>query len=242
MLRTQFSPLRYLTVSAIILFTALPTFADTENQQIKLNYSVIWNGSNLGQIETNITQEEDRFEIASVTKAEGMASIWLGGNLLQKCSFQTRDSMIFSNEFHSTKKGKAGYSNTINYDWKSQKITFNDDPAFDMPKGYIVDNCNFHFAAAYTAINKLKENSIYVMDGKKKRIRGYVFKSISEEQLTTPIGDFDTTKIVLERELDPNKTFTFWISPDKPYFPLKMMDQRKSGQRIMLIQNLNPSS
>ena len=207
----------------------------------KLNYAVIWNGSNLGRIETTINHELNNFEVASITKAEGMASIWLGGDLIQKCRFETRDNMIFSRDFSSQKKGSNSYTNIVNYDWQNQKITFNDEPAFDMPRGYIVDNCNFHFAAAYTDIDKLKDNAIYVMDGKKRRIRGFILISVDNERIETPIGEFDTTKIVWQRELDDSKTFTFWIDPKQPYFPLKMMDSRKSGKRVMLIQSLEQS-
>ena len=214
---------------------------NTAKSAYKLNYAVIWNGSNLGQIETKINSEKNTVGITSITKAEGMASIWLGGDLIQTCEFETRDNMIFSQVFSSQKKGNNKYLNLVEYDWQSQKISFNDEPAFDMPRGYIVDNCNFHFAAAYTEIDKLKDNPIYVMDGKKKRIRGYVLESVNEERIKTPVGEYDTTKIVLRRELDENKTFTFWVSADQPFFPLKMMDSRKSGRRVMLIQSIETS-
>lgn len=235
--------LSLVTVISVVWFQT--AFAQTiniaEKTTHKLNYAVIWNGSNLGYIETTINHQDNIVDIKSVTKAEGMASIWLGGDLIQTCQFETRDNMIFSNTFGSQKEGKNKYTNLVEYDWDTRKISFNDEPAFDMPKGYIVDNCNFHFAAAYTEIDRLKNNSIYVMDGKKKRIRGYVFESATQEVLKTPLGEFDTTKIVLRRELDENKTFTFWVEVDKPFFPLKMMDSRKSGRRVMLIQNIETS-
>lgn len=231
------APIALASYTTVLATTAPSTPA--ADSQVKLSYSVVWNGSNLGQVETTIKQQDATFEVASITKAEGMASIWLGGDLIQSCQFETRDNMIYSSQFVSKKEGKNSYANIIKYDWPNQKITFNEEPAFDMPSGYILDNCNFHFAAAYTAQEKLRNNTIYVLDGKKKRIRGYIFKSSSEEKLITPVGDFATTKIVLQRELDPAKTFTFWISNEKPYFPLKMMDQRKSGKRILLIQRMD---
>lgn len=226
---------------ASLLFSNLVLAQTNEDKAYKLNYAVIWNGSNLGQIETKINSEKTTINITSITKAEGMASIWLGGDLTQTCQFKAYDNMIFSQIFSSQKQGSNQYKNLVEYDWEEQKISFNDEPAFDMPKGYIVDNCNFHFAAAYTEIDKLKDNPIYVMDGKKKRIRGYVFKSVVSERIKTPVGEYDTTKIVLQRELDENKTFTFWVSPEQPFFPLKMMDSRKSGQRVMLIKSIETS-
>ena len=238
---------RLLTVYIAIFFltwlsNSMAETNDLEQKNFKLNYAVIWNGSNLGRIETSINSANNNVDITSITKAEGMASIWLGGALVQSCAFETRDNMVFSSTFSVEKKGRNKYKNLVKYDWETQKISFNDEPAFDMPKGYIVDNCNFHFAAAYSGIDRLKNNPIYVMDGRKKRIRGYVFESISEERIETPIGNFDTTKIVLKRELDENKKFTFWVSPEKPFFPLKMMDSRKSGKRIMLIQSVENES
>lgn len=202
----------------------------------------MYNGSAVGHIETQIQRKNNSYNIYSTTKAEGIASILMGGNLVQKCHFDAQKNMISSKTFTSEKQGKNSYTNTIDYDWKKLKINFNKgQQALDMPNGYIVDNCNFQFAAAFSKQNLLKKDSIYVIDGKKKRIRGYRFLSSNKERINTPLGEFDTTKIVLHRELDKKKQLTFWLADDRPYYPIKFMDSRKGSDRVMLLQKVKTS-
>ena len=82
---------------------------------------------------------------------------------------------------------------------------------------------------------------MYVLDGKKSRLKAYIFKSLTQEKIKTPIGEFEANKIVFERELNPEKSVTFWTAKEHPYFPLKMLEKRKSKKRIMTIKSVSPN-
>jgi len=208
---------------------------------IKLQYVVNIYGADLGQISTQIIRQDDRFSIESVTKAEGAASLLMGGDLVQKCQFDVQSEKIISLSSSANKSGRDAFNNTIELDHNNNKINFQtnaEQQLIDLPAGYVVDSCNFQFAAAYTDLKFLKEVTTYVLDGKRNRVKGYVFKSQTQEELSTKIGIFETTKIVLERELNPEKQFIFWVSKEHPYFPLKMVDKRKNGSRMMSIKSV----
>jgi hypothetical protein len=213
-----------------------------ETGSLELRYIVNIFNTNLGEIHTTISKNKERFQLDSVTKAEGAASFVMGGDLKQSCLFYAKEGKVLTERSNVEKFGRKSFKSGVTLDWQSRKINFEDGTTLDIPDGYIIDSCNFQFAAAYTDIDLLKNNTIYVLDGKKSRIKGYVFKSESNEKLKTSFGEFETTKIVLERELNPEKSFIFWIAKEHPFFPLKMMDKRKKGSRIMTLKSFKESA
>jgi hypothetical protein len=225
---------------ALIASFFVGTSVSHAQAQINLQYVINIFGSDLGRLYTQIDRQEDTFKIKSITKAEGAASLLMGGDLLQECQFDIQAGKIVSRLSSADKQGRDAFKNAIELDYAGNKIAFlseSEKQYIDIPDGYVVDSCNFQFAAAYTNIDILKATTTYVLDGRKSRIKGYVFKSQSQERLKTAIGTFDTTKIVLERELNPEKQFIFWVSKEHPYFPLKMLDKRKTGSRTMSIRS-----
>jgi len=229
-----------LFITINLLVTSPSALANDES--IDIRYIVNIFGSNLGEVHTTIKNKGNKFSIDSTTKAEGAASFIMGGDLIQKCSFEAKDKRINIQSSFTEKLGKKSFTSRTRLDRKSNKILFDngsDTQSIDTPLGYIVDSCNFQFAAAFTDTDILKSLTTYVIDGKKNRIKGYVFKSEETEDLKTVIGDFKTTKITLERELNPEKKFIFWVAKEHPYFPLKMINKRKSRSEIMTIKSIN---
>ena len=115
---------------------------------VELSYKVNILGNNLGEIHTTITKDKHNFEVNSVTRAEGVASLILGGDVTQGCSFTTEDKYIISSTSNIEKQGLKAFKNDIEIDWNSRFINYNSESALTIPSGYLIDFCNFHFAAA----------------------------------------------------------------------------------------------
>ena len=213
-----------------------------DNGAVELSYKVNILGSNLGEIHTTITKNKRNFEVNSITKAEGVASLILGGDVTQGCSFTVADQHIISSTSNIEKLGRKAFKNVIEIDWESRFINYNSESTLSIPSGYLIDFCNFHFAAAYTDIEFLKNNKMFVLDGKKSRLKTYIFKSITKEKIKTPVGEFEANKITFERELNPDKSITFWTTEEHPYFPLKMVETRKSKKRILTLKSISTKS
>ena len=209
---------------------------------VELSYKVNILGTNLGEIQTTISKNNRNFEVNSIAKAEGVASLLLGGDVTQGCAFTTVDQHIISSTSNIEKLGRKAFKNVIEIDWDSRFINYNSESVLSIPSGYLIDFCNFHFAAAYTDIEFLKNNKMFVLDGKKSRIKTYIFKSITKEKIKTPVGEFEANKITFERELNPDKSITFWTTEEHPYFPLKMVETRKSRKRILTLKSISTKS
>lgn len=206
---------------------------------IKMNSSKFGNAT-LGKVETNLSTTENGYLIESVTKAQGMAAIIIGSNLQEACEFDIIDGQAVSKRYSGGRIGKTDYS--VAYDWEQRKVKFDSGDSLDMPKGYLVDNCMFWFAAALLKGEGFSEQSTYVVDGKSKRIRGFVLRTKSDETIETLVGSKEVVKVVLERELRPGRTLTFWLSPDDQYLPLRIEESRKSRTITFEVERLERES
>ena len=191
----------------------------------------------LGKITNSIKKTENGFTVQSVTKVQGMAAILIGSNEQQSCDFIMQDGYAIPQRYVGGTIKKDQYE--VDFDWQERKITFEDGESLDMPKGYIVDNCSMAFALALQKGKGLEEKSVYIVDGKKNRVRGYTLLSSEDVIIETPLGNKDTTKIVLQRELRPDRTLTFWLSKEEQYIPVKMQDKRKSRTTTITVSSIN---
>ena len=228
----------------VLIYPSQSIAIDSEFTSVKINYLVDmvskkWGNATLGNLETHIqTNGEDKYSVHSKTKTQGLASILMGSNIEETCAFETNNNQVVSQQYNSGQSNNGNFDFAVQFDWEERKINFA-DTTLDMPQGYVVDNCNFPFAAAFSKGHELKGKTIYVVDGKSKRIRGYTFRSLSDEVLDIKLGKLDTLKIVLERELRPDRTFTFWLAKEKQFMPIKMEEKRESRTTTMLAQNIS---
>ena len=189
----------------------------------------------LGRVETQLSENDGRFSVASHTKAEGLAAILLG-NLTETCDFNIVDGRAQSQTYSGGRPSKTEYF--VDFNWEERKIKFNGEETLDMPQGYLINNCNMPFALALLKDNEITE-TVYIVDGKKTRIRGYRLKSKSREMLNTKIGSLDTVKIVFERDLKSEKTLTLWLSKKHYFLPVKMQERRVDRITTMFVSEFS---
>ncbi|MEM7359002.1 MAG: DUF3108 domain-containing protein [Pseudomonadota bacterium] len=196
-----------------------------------------YGNATLGKFQTEINRTSDGYTVLSALKGQGLAAILMGSNYQESCNFSVDEGRAFSNIYSGGRQDLEDYE--VIFDWDERKINFSDGESLDMPQGYVVDNCNMPFAAAILKGEGLAEQPLYIVDGKKKRIRGYTLKSRDMETISTKIGEIGTVKIVLERELHPERTITLWLSPDNAYMPLKMEERRRKRTTTMMVDQIN---
>lgn len=191
----------------------------------------------LGKVQSELSNTESGYSIKSVTKAQGMALLLMQSNIQESCEFEVVDGRAIARNYSGGTIDQTEYS--VGYDWDQRKISLNDQESLDMPQGYVVDNCIMWFAAALLKGQLPEGEGVYIVDGKSKRIRGYKLRSSEEVTITTPLGDRDTIKMVLERELKPNRTLTFWLSKIDQYLPVRIEESRKSRTTTFEISELS---
>lgn len=224
---------------AAIFVSSLASSADTPlPSSVTLRYSLSVGGAHLGRLVANFQVTDEGFQGRSETRAEGMASILLGGDLSETCGFEADGNRVISRSYVSSKKGRGAYEYATEFDWEARKIHFDNDVTLDMPEGYVVDNCNLWFAAALSRGPMLSEQPLYVVDATSQRIRGYQVASVTEEMLDTVLGEINTVKVEMIRELRPDRSLTFWLASQSNYFPVQMVEKRSSRTTTMKLESM----
>ena len=205
--------------------------------KLSLNSSTYGNAT-LGKFANVFTKTDTGYNVNAVTKAQGIAAIMIGSNEQQTCDFtydpETYKATPINYAGGTLKKEKY----RVNYDWEKRTLQFADGESLDMPDGYILDICSMPFAIALAQGKGLDQQTMYVVDGKKKRIRSYKLLSSSNEAIETTLGSKETLKIVLQREFRPERTVTLWLSIDDQYAPIKVEEKRKSRTITMNVSSM----
>ena len=191
----------------------------------------------LGKMETSLSKVDNGYSVTATTKAQGLAAILLGSSLQLSCQFDVEKGRAVTNKLQVGRANQTPY--VADYDWAARKINFVDGESLDMPQGYILDDCSLPFVAALLKDTELSGEILYVLDAKKRRLRGYKHRSTQDEVISTPLGELNTLRITLEREFKPERTFTLWLSPDNDYLPLKMEERRKSRTTILMVDDIH---
>ena len=208
---------------------------------VELEYTVKLEGViadvTAGKIQTKLERNANGYSVSTLTKAQGLAATFLGTNIQENCDFKIEQARAVPTSYAGGTIKSENYK--VSYDWQNRKINFSDDESLDMPQGYVIDNCAMPFALTILKGIAPGNEAIYVVDGKKRRIRGYKVQATEQETIKTAIGELQTTKMVLEREFRPERTFTFWLSNENEYLPVKMQEKRKSRTTTMMVRSLN---
>lgn len=205
--------------------------------KVRLNSSKLGN-TTLGKVETNVSKTDTGFLVQSIAKSQGMGAILLG-RMQEKCQFSISDKRAISHDCIAT-VGNQDYP--VSYSWPDRKLSFSADDFLDMPQGYVMNITVMPFAIAALKGQNLDKEIMYVVDAKNKRIRGYRHRLTEAETIQTTIGDIDAVKVVLERELKPERTITMWLSPEHDYLPIRMEEHRKSRVTTLSLISIDVES
>ncbi len=213
-----------------------PVELDPVSIEYKIRISKFGNAT-LGKVQSELSTTDSGYTIKTVTKAQGMALLLMQSNMQESCEFEVVDGRAVARKYSGGTVSETNYS--VNYDWGERKIFVNDSQTFDMPQGYVADNCIMWFATALMRGQLAADERLYIFDGKSERLRGYKMRSLSDETIETSLGGRETVKLVLERELRPDRTLTFWLSKSDQYLPVRIEESRKSRTTTFEISELN---
>ena len=230
----------------IIALSIMPSksFSQSDDIDVQITYklslrSTTYGNATLGKFTNTFKKTDAGYSVNAVTKAQGIAAIMIGSNEQQSCDFTFDQSALKATPVNYAGGTLKKEKYRVNFNWEDQIFQFGTDETLDMPDGYIIDNCSMPFALALAQGKGLADKTMYIIDGKKKRIRGYNLVSSDNEKIETPLGDMETVKVVLQRELRPDRQLTLWLSVNDQFMPVKVEEKRKSRTTTMLISEMS---
>ncbi len=224
---------------AFLFAVAMTSLArgDALPNELTLQYRVSLGSAELGSLLTRLRRNGDIYHADSRTRAEGVASILLGGDMRESCVFTVKADAIMALNYEVVREGHRAFRHGAEFDWSAGEIRFSNGDRLPVPDGYTVDNCSIPFAFMLGNPWSFADRSMHVVGG--ERIRRFTNISVTEERLATPIGEVDSIRIEQQRQGKPGRTFTVWVAPSRNNLPVKMVEKRRSRVTTMLLTSVS---
>ncbi len=221
----------------LLLAIAVPLRGDLLPNELTLHYKVSLGSAELGSLSTKLRRQGETYEVDSRTRAEGVASILLGGDIRENCTFSVRSERIRTLKYQVTREGRKGFRHDVDFDWEAGTLRFSNGEIRRLPDGYTLDNCSVPFAFMVGTPNTFANGMMNIVGG--QRIRQFTNASVTEERLSTPIGVLDSIRIEQRRYDKPERTFTVWVAPSRGNLPVKIVERRPSRVTTMLLTSVS---
>lgn len=195
---------------------------------IKLTYNVRLYETNLGNLVTTLNSSGNTYLAQAETRAEGLASILLGGLLREECEFSVSENReIKPWRYKIEKEGRDPYAHSADFLWSEMKVRYDSGKSLNIPPaGYVIDNCTVPFAfAAADKISLQEYPYIHILGG--RRIRHFEDIKVSRETIEVPAGEFDTVRIDQQRVGSSDKTLSIWVAPSRHNIAVRIVERRK---------------
>lgn len=221
-----------IVVSLVLVGTALLAgaragAAQTLPESVQLTYNVKLYDTELGNLVTRLSRDGSTYKVESETRAEGLASILLGGTLREQCEFVLSDSLELKPRLYSIEKeGSDPYMHSAEYFWEDNEVRYDSGRSVHIPlEGYVIDNCAVPFAFAAAEDIALQEYPyLHILGG--KRMRHYEDIKVSRETVKVPSGTYETIRIDQQRVDSDDKTLTVWVAPAEQNLAVKIEERR----------------
>jgi hypothetical protein len=198
-----------------------------EGKVIQVEYKVRARGFNVGRLKTKIERNGDHFKVETHTVASRLVSLLVKGKLQDECEFRLlNDASLKSISYATQRTGKKGYKKSLEYDWLTKSIVYQDNSSYGFPSEYLLDNCNFYMAVALSQGRGAIAKPFKVLDAREHRSRGFSIESIEQQEIKTVFGVLPTIKITMNRTDSDSRRSIFWVSREFPLSPLKVRDER----------------
>ncbi|MEX2353508.1 MAG: DUF3108 domain-containing protein, partial [Gammaproteobacteria bacterium] len=218
---------------------SLSALADITPKEFDAVYDVYRSGMKVAKMERSISRKPDgEMLYRSETNVTGLATLFRKDRIIEQSVWQFDDGELIPQTYEYQHTGIKNERNVVvEFNWEQNQIinSVNGD-SWKMPgeKG-MLDKLLYQ----YQMMQELKQGKTRfrytVADGGKEKV--YVFETMGEDIIETPLGDLRTIKVVRHRE-DSDRKSTFWSAPEMEYLPVKLENIDEGVKTVVIIKSL----
>ena len=207
---------------------SLPTF--------EAEYTLYAKNTRAARVVRSLTRLDDNhYEYTSETKTTGLISIFKKVHIIETSRLMVRERLLQPVYYSYKRTGdrkKRDVSIEFNWDSKKIKNTINGD-FWHMPiEPAVMDKLLYQLAIMYDLQHGQTPGSYLVADG--GGIKTYSFEKLGEEMVETPLGSFNTIKM-LRHKPGSSRRSVFWCAPDLEFLQVKVEHTEKDGSTTVAV-------
>jgi hypothetical protein len=213
---------------------SMPTIASTF--EFDAIYNVYRGGLNVAKMHRTLSNTEDGQILYSETKTTGIVSLFRKDKIIEKSIWKNINGKLEPEFYEYDRSGTKKPRNvTVKFDWVKNQITnsINGSSWKMQTEEGVIDKLLYQYFIMLD-LQQGKTNFQYqIADGGKEKT--YIFETIGEEIINTPIGKLRTIKLIRIRK-DSDRTDIFWCAPDMNFLPVKL-EITDDGEKTTVIIN-----
>ncbi len=205
--------------------TVLPEF--TVEYELKKDETVV------GVMTRTLTRlDKNRYRFTSDSKTTGFIALFYKKSIHERTEWSIQENRIISSEYEYVRnKGDKRRQVEVLFDRGSQQIrTSVNDSSWTMPMQEPIYDKLLYQVALMRDLSLQRDVSLYpVADG--GRIKTYTFESAGRETIVTPVGEFNTIKLIRYKENNDDKA-VLWCAPEMSFLPVRVDTIEEDGSVI----------
>jgi hypothetical protein len=223
--------MRLLLVILLLWLPGFSVWATDIPSRIEINYVVstdIGEGEITEVLEINHSEDELRYRIDSVARATGIYKLLEPNSIVRHSEGVITEHGLKPSRAYE-KRGKKGPS-LAEFDWKSHVITLNHrghQLQERLPHGTL-DRLSLSYNYMFATLPKHHVER-YVTNGRDLQLSQY---KITEELLTTPIGEMKTIVLTRVEEKNSKLKRKIWLALNNHMIPVRIMSIEENGRAI----------
>ncbi len=231
--------IRHLTCTLLLaagVFSTVTCVAQvTLPKSLVLEYEFTLASIPLGKVEKRLRFMDDTYIADSVIKPNSAARLLYSGEVDEKSVFKVQDNKMISLSFHAVRKNHKPYDRKAVFNHQNNTVVYSGGETETLRKN-TYDLGSFPFAFLLEDLGSI-ENKVYQINTG-KGYRAYEVLKPERQKISTPAGDFDSTKITLKRQGKDNRFYYVWLADDTHY-PVKIVRNKKGKKSTLVLKSVS---
>ena len=196
-------------------------------QRAEITYDVMYNGTSLAEVVEKLQHDDKTYSIEEDTRGKGPLAFL--GQIKRTSRGIVGPHGLQPLEFTDERPRRDPAS--ASFDWARRTLTmkFKGPPETQPMPANAQDRLSVAFTFSF-AVPGSQPVTVNSADG--KGISKYTYKVGGREPLKTPAGEFDTLKLVKQKDGPEDKSTELWLAVDRGYLPVRLLIVDKDGTRI----------
>jgi hypothetical protein len=227
-----------LFLMTLLLCTSSLHAEDNLPPPFEASFKIFRKGAEVGEMHRSLSQlDNGEFNYRSETNSTGLVSFFYKLHILEESHWHLLDQLLqpLDYSYKRIKKKKERHKETV-FDWsKNQAYSVDNgkNSTLDLKPG-ISDKLLYQIEIMRDLEMGHTPKTYTVLDGTK--IKTYHFNSLGEESLDTPIGQFNTVKLVRQNSEEKEKSI-LWCASALHYLPIKVENTDENGSVTTVMIN-----
>jgi hypothetical protein len=208
----------------ILLLCLSQTTLAQDIPDFSANYLVRLNGIQAGELKRTLRTEDNGMRrFTSVSQAKGVFSFFKPDVIEETSLWSLQNNRVTPQEYlYQRTGGKKDKYLQMLFDWPRKQVNIDDKEhpwTLDIKTG-VLDKLVYQISLMRDLDEGVKQVDYQIADG--GHLKLYHIRVLSEETITTPMGQIATVKLTRHRDKPKDRETTLWCAPALDYLPVKL--------------------